>query len=138
MKIDTKTAYWILIGAAAFITLGVTLSVNRELDRTNGLLATPPSPLLNSAKEARIELDFNNGDRRMFAGELDADYPLKTAVQSAAEEGNFTYRIKNGRVEELAGVKGAWRVYKNGELVEEPVDQLVIKSGDHYKFSVER
>ena len=137
MKIDTKTAYWILIGGVALVTLGITLNLNRELDRTNGLLAES-AKLPEKGEQAKIELDFNNGKKRLFAGDLDAVYPLRSALDSISAEGGFTYSVRNGKVENIGEVRGAWAVYKNGVRVEESLDSLIIEGGDHYAFRVEK
>lgn len=139
MNVDTKTSYWIVLFTAFFVAAGVMLNANRELNRLDGFSVTPPPSLPQSsgAQEAKVEIDFNNGTKRMFVAELATIYRLSVALSSVAEAGGFTYRIKNGKLEELAGVTGEWKIYRNGEPVEQSVELLTIKNGDHYVFRAE-
>jgi hypothetical protein len=138
MKIETQTAYWILIVTSALVTLGIALNLNRELSHSEEeFIATPPT-LQSSVKEAIIELDFNNGKKRMFAGELDTVYPLMAALDSISKEGKFEYKVKDGKIEEIAGVRGKWRIYHNGNLPKSPVEELTIRAGDRYALKLEK
>lgn len=115
------------------------LNANRELNRLDEFSVTPPPSLPQSSgtQEAKVEIDFNNGTKRMFAAKLATIYRLSVAINSVAEAGGFTYRIKNGKIEEFAGVTGEWKIYRNGEPVEQSVELLTIKNGDHYVFRAE-
>lgn len=139
MDMDTKTSYWIVLFTAFFVAAGVMLNAYRELNRMDYLSVTPPPSLPQSSEtqEAKIELDFNNGKRRLFVGELATAYRLPVAIRAVAEEGRFTYQIEDGKIRELAGVRGEWKIYRNGEPVGEAVELLVIKNGDHYVFKAE-
>lgn len=136
---DTKTSYWIVLFTAFFVAAGVMLNANRELNRLDGFSVTPPPSLPQSSEtqEAKIELDFNNGKRRLFVGELATAYRLPVALRAVAREGDFTYKIEGGEIKELAGVKGEWKIYKNGKSTNESIDLLTIKSGDHYVLRIE-
>lgn len=138
MNIDTKTSYWVILFTVCFVAVGLMLNAYNELKRLESSL-TPSASLSklsqpSKVKEAKVEINFKNGTRRMFVADLAAVYPLSLALQLIAEEGKFTYRIKNGKVEEIAGVNGEWRIYRNGEPQNSHLEDLRIEPGDYYIF----
>ena len=97
-------------------------------------------PLGNTPQEintARIEIDFNNGSRRVFEGELKESYPLLLALESVAEEGSFQLKTQKDIIKQIAGVGGSWKIYKNGVPTNAPLNDLVVSGGDRYMLRSE-
>lgn len=82
-----------------------------------------------------IELDFSNGSKRLFEGDLrEGSYPLTAALQTAAEAGNFSYKIEKGRIISLAKRNGNWEIYHNDNLTKNAIEKITINKGDTYSF----
>ena len=131
---------WIVIGgAAAAAMLAVVLSNNnyyREYWGTSEYIAKLAVP---KKEAALIELDFGGGKRRMFRGAVDKEvYPLEVALSSAAQNGNFSFQVKDEALIEIAGIRGGWSIYRNGEEVHAAWDKLSITGGDKYTFRYEK
>lgn len=135
MKIPYPYTWIILSGVTAAAVLAILLSINgyhREYFETSDYIANLPIP---KAEAALIELDFGDGKRRIFRGAVNKDvYPLDTALNSAAENGNFSFKIKDGALAELAGISGEWNIYRNGEQINTSLRELNITGGDRYTF----
>ena len=75
---------------------------------------------------ARIEIDFGQGERRLFEGELKGDeFLLQEALKSVAQEAKFNYSANRGKIQSIAGVTGTWEIYKNGDLQNLSFNELV-------------
>ncbi len=145
-RVDQKHA-WIVFGAALAVALFVIMqSYDRFLDEERALLDSARAPAVASrfvhAGRAWIEIDFGNGGRRMFEGDLgDLIYPLESGLRAASRAGDFTYEIRKGRIVELAGVHNAeeqWRVYRNRQRIQAAVEDITLAQGNTYTFRYER
>lgn len=139
---DTKTA-WIVIIASAGTALALVFQSHRAFVREADQIVNDEnfSVLSSPGSSAWIEIDFGNGLRRMFEGDLDnLAYPFESALRASARAGGFTYTIRQGKIIELAGVqgsKGQWRVYQNQKPILASLDQMAIKTGDTYTLRYE-
>lgn len=136
-----STKAWLVLGAASLGALAVIFYGQKmflaEIEAPPGTATNTEAPLASVAESAWIELDFGNGAKRLFQGELgSASYPFLLALQSAADNGRFNIRAQKGKLQEIADTAGAWRVYKNGQILTDPVDDLVISGGDRYSLRV--
>lgn len=97
-----------------------------------------PIPAASSPNSAIIEIDFNNGKKRAFEGELGKEvYPLHLALQSVTDEGNFSLSLEGPSIKEIAGVSGPWKIYQNGAVAKGPLESLTITGGDYYVLKKE-
>lgn len=131
---------WIVIGgAAAAAVIALIFSISsyyREYWDTSNYIAQIPIP---QKETALMEFDFGEGRRRLFRGEIAKEtYPLDAALRSAAENGNFTFQVKDGALVEIAGRRGDWSIYLNGEKISTAWDGLNITGGDKYTFRYEK
>lgn len=137
---------WLIVGLTVFIALVILFYANsnfyQEFTNTSESLNNLAIPKNAKAEYALIELNFGNGKRRAFRGGVDGGvYDLKSSLELIAKEADFTFREKNGQIENLAGVKnapGAWKIYKNGQLHSQPLHQLTVASGDKYVLRFEK
>lgn len=131
---------WIVIGAVmAAVIIALIFSINsyyREYWDISDYIAQMPIP---QKEAALIEFDFGEDGRRLFRGEVAKEiYPLDAALRSAAENGNFTFQVKDGVLVEIAGMRGNWSIYRNGEKISTVWDGLNITGGDRYTFRYEK
>lgn len=136
-KVDKKVVLGIIIvallGALGFIYAYIySRNFVKEIDSR-----PPQGAYLPNAHTARIEIDFSNGAKRVFEGELGESYPLLIALTSVAEEGNFQFETQKDAIKEIAGVGGSWRIYKNGAYIDAPLNNLTVKGGDRYMLKHE-
>lgn len=99
---------------------------------------TPEAKNIQESGVALVDIDFGN-KKRKFEGEVNNHtFPLSTALVALSRDTNVTYQVRNGKIEDIAGVRGAWRIYRNGVRAEAPLDKLVIARGDHYTLKLEK
>lgn len=124
----------VIVAFLAVAALGMILYANRtfleEHDRIVKELSTLEIP---KSKYAFIEIDFGNGKKRRFEGNLhNAVYEFPIVFKTVAEVGKFSYRLHDGGVEHINGINGPWKVYRNGVLATAPPHKLMIQAGDNY------
>lgn len=128
-KVDKKT----VLGLLAIALLGALIFIySSAKNLKKDTISTPPASVLPNAHTARIEINFSNGTKRIFEGELEESYPLLIALASVAEEGKFQLETQKDAIKEVAGVGGSWRIYKNGTATDAPLKDLTVKGGDRY------
>lgn len=137
---------WLIVGVTVLIALAVLFYANnnfyQEFMISSKSLNNYTIPKSTRVNHALIELDFGNGKKRAFKGEVgNATYDLKSSLELIAQEAKFTFKEKNGRVEKLADVSnasGVWKIYRNGEVVTLPLQKLTVAGGDKYVLRFEK
>lgn len=136
----TVGVFW---GAVFFVVIGLIIyfDENKEflsiLTNRNGV----PSFSAPNSELAWVEFDFGSGKKRLFEGEVDQHiYPLKAVLASIADDKNIPLEVQDGKIGKIADVKdenGSWNIYRNGQMVEEHIDRIIITGGDHYTVKYE-
>lgn len=137
---------WLIIGVTVLIALAVLFYSNnnfyQEFINESKSLQNYVIPRSTKANQAFIELDFGNGKKRAFRGEVDGrTYDLKSSLELIAKEAQFTFRERSGRIEKLADIgnaSGVWKIYRNGEKINLPLQELMITGGDKYVLRFEK
>lgn len=137
---------WLIVGLAVLIALAVLFYANnnfyQEFITDSKSLQNYAIPKKTKTDHALVELDFGNGKKRAFKGEVDGrTYDLKSSLELIAQEARFAFREKNGRIEKLADISnasGVWKIYKNGEKTSRPLQELTITGGDKYVLRFEK
>lgn len=137
---------WLIVGVTVLIAFAVLFYANnnfyQEFITDSKSLRDYAIPKNPKAGRALIELDFGNGKKRAFRGEVgSATYDLKSSLELIAKEAKFTFKEKNGSVEKLADVSnasGVWKIYRNGEMVTLPLQKLTVAGGDKYVLRFEK
>lgn len=139
-QISHKSHYIVIFVAAFSAFMGVKwaeVSYLQELDRgTQGVLDEGFARF----KYAQVEVDFGNGSKRFFKGRVGSyTYALSEVLDSIAENGDLSLRVRNGDIAELAGFAGEdkWRVYLGGVEKKEPVENLTVRAGDRFVLRYE-
>ena len=144
-EVKNNTA-WLIVGVAILIALVVLFYANsnfyQELIKTSEEMHNYAIPQKTKDHNAIVEFDFGNGKKRAFRGEVNGKiYGFKYSLDLIAKVGKFTYREKNGWIDNLAGVGGAagvWNVYRNGKPAEKSLPKLTVTGGDKYVLRFEK
>lgn len=137
-----KGTIWVIVTVVSAAALGLIFYAN-HLFYQEYLLTLRSVPQITVAKPDRawIELDFGN-KKRTFEGVVgNSKVRLNLALKSAAQEGGFSLKTKDGKLMEVANIgqrQGRWKVYKNGEETKESLNTLLIAAGDRYSFKLAR
>lgn len=142
-KIKSENTFWIILGVVAVLALlAIFYSLNNFYADFLKNSESMNAFVIPKHERALIEINFGSDKKRVFAGDVKNEvYPLETALKSAAENGKFTFEIKNGFIRRLAEIgdsRNSWAIYKNDEKVALHIDELTIARGDKYLFKLER
>lgn len=104
--------------------------------------APPSAGVSRPTARGRIGVDFGNGEKRAFGGEIYTGMTILAALREAENVGNFkTQTDERGKIVSIAGVKNngrkIWRMYINGAPASELPGRVDIKSGDNVIFRYE-
>lgn len=89
----------------------------------------------NIIGKAELIIDFGNGNKRAFEGEIVENETLVDVLNQAAKVGNFSYKIdeKNNlsAINSFTGGKDKiWRWYLNDKKIDNLIGGIVLKSND--------
>lgn len=84
-----------------------------------------------------VEIDFGNR-MRIFEGTSVATSTLNRALEALADTGRLAVSAKNDKIISIAGVRGTWKIYKNGVPAKGPLSSLTIAPGDRYSLRLEK
>ncbi|MBI2446406.1 MAG: hypothetical protein HYV51_01115 [Parcubacteria group bacterium] len=131
MKKNKKKDDYILIISAVFLLilsgfLIFSFSSNRFF---------PPLPTANIIGEASLTIDFGNGERRAFKGEIVENENLMSVLNQAAKAGNLRYKLDEGNnvatIENFTANKTkTWQWHINGKKVEKPFYEIIVNPSD--------
>jgi len=137
-----KVTAWFCISAALIFSLAMIAYMQRNFKKD---IASSLDPIYTARMSPRfgfIEIDFGDGSRRRFQGDLDnMPYPLRDTLLLIAKEGGLRLDIENGKIKEIGGVGGSggeWRVYQKGSPRERNLEELNITGGEEYLLRYER
>lgn len=106
-----------------------------------GLSSIPTKPG-GASGLGRVVIDFGNGKKRSFEGEVKVGMTVLSALRAAEGAGNFR-TLTNGRggIIDIAGVKNnshrRWRVWLNGVSLAQLPGETAISAGDRILFKYE-
>lgn len=143
-QIINKRLSWLLVGIFFIAAVMILAYANNKFyqefladTEKTGNYVIPKRPV---QQPALVEVDFGNGKKRLFSGELGNDpQELKSSLKDIAAIGRFSFKEKNGRITEVAGIgsNGKWLVYQNGDKVDLALDNLNVWAGDKYTLRFE-
>lgn len=145
-KSSANLFYLSLVIAAFLLALVLIFSWNNSFYYDMQSYATSPSLApLGSVKPAglgRLLIDFGNGEKLAFEGEVRVGMTVLSALRAAESAGSFKILTdERGRVVEIDGVKNnshrRWRALLNGSLVADPPGGTAISAGDKISFKYE-
>jgi len=89
----------------------------------------------NIIGEASLTVDFGNGERRAFIGEIVENENLMNVLNQAAKAGDLNYKLDGGNnvaaIETLAANKTkSWQWHINGKKVEKPFYEIIVRPND--------
>lgn len=92
--------------------------------------------------QAALTIDFGNGEKRVFEGDIVENETLANALVQASKAGDFSYKLdqKNN----LAAVerftndgKKSWHWYLNGKKIDKSLNETIIEDGDNILIKYE-
>jgi len=145
---------WIILGGV-LLQIGIALWNRYCLDYIREILLENHLELHNKAyhsssfkenpfKEkplARLLIDYGNGKKRAFEGEVVEGLNLKFLLEILAQDKKISYKLRKTQkgliLESLEGIKNnskQWRCYLNGNLVEKDLEKVFIEPGDEVRL----
>ena len=127
---------YILIAAAVLllILIGSITTWFPSAKKQNGDIATQSlEPKIIG--RAALAIDFSNGNKRNFEGEIVEGETLLNALGQASKAGNFSYKLdeKNNlaAIDSFARDKNkSWHWYLNDKKIDKSLGEIILKSGD--------
>ncbi len=136
--------YWTALLMAFAAVLAVIFSEDdkfyRDFERYfSGL---QPSISGRATLPTRLTIDFGNGERRAFQGEVEDGMTILAALFASQTAGRFSVSTDSrGRVIDIAGIRAgggrAWRVYLNDAPIQDLPGHTEIQPGDKILFRYE-
>lgn len=137
MKQSSKY-YWVIVALASFAVLGIVFVLGNSLQKE--ISAPVPGTVFKREGGARLVVDFGNGKKRAFRGEVVSGMTVYDALAAAREAGGLTVAFRGDAVEEIGGVKNnshEWRYYVNGKPAASVPQFEEVKPGDEVVFRFE-
>ncbi|MDO8743195.1 MAG: hypothetical protein Q7J30_01375 [Candidatus Azambacteria bacterium] len=130
-KTNIKNNEYILM-SAALLLLGLSGFTAWFLDKNNSA-SQPKLPAIIGM--AVLTIDFGDGSKRSFEGEIVAGETSLDALAQASKAGNFSYKMNGNNeliaIENVAQKKNKrWRWYLDDKKIDRPLNEIVLKSGD--------
>ncbi len=96
------------------------------------------SPFSSAPKiigEASLTIDFSNGEKRVFEGEVVENENLLNVLNQAAKAGNLRYKLDGennvAAIETFTANKTkTWQWHINGKKVEKPFYEIIVRPND--------
>ena len=134
-KNNQKNEYILMLAALLLLILiGSIATWFPSAKKQNGDIATQSlEPKIIG--RAALAIDFSNGNKRNFEGEIVENETLIDVLNQASKAGNFSYQLdeKNNlaAIEDFtAKASKSWRWYFNGEIINKPLSEVILKDGD--------
>lgn len=94
-----------------------------------------PAVSLGKNTAARVTIDFGNGKKRAFEGDVMSPISAAEALRAASTAGRFSLNMAlSGEISDINGVRElrekGWRWYLNGEPQLRPMPDVLIRGGD--------
>ena len=127
---------YILIAAAVLllILIGSITTWFPSAKKQNGDIATQSlEPKIIG--RAALAIDFSNGNKRNFEGEIVENETLIDVLNQTSKAGNFSYQLdeKNNlaAIDSFTRNKNkSWHWYLNDKEIDKPLGEIILKSGD--------
>lgn len=134
--------YWFLAIAAAVLAVAFIFLANESFYRDYQGYFTKDQEPPHAPATARLTIDFGDGRRRAFEGEVAVGMTALSALRTAQAAGSFSLAInQNGEVNEIGGLANSggrkWRAYRNGALLTDVPGHAEVAAGDRIIFRYE-
>jgi hypothetical protein len=139
---DTKqTYYWAIVGVAALAVLGIVFVFGNYLARDASFVPQEVGKKTEeSGAKARLVIDFGNGTKRVFRGDVAEGMTVYDALLASQEVGGLSFSLNGEEVNEIGGVKNnshEWRYYVNGKSAKTAPQFEEVKPGYEIVFRFE-
>lgn len=138
---ETKSMYyWAIVGVAALGTLAGVYILSGYLEKESAIAPGQSVSQKKNADGARVVIDFGNGKKRAFRGEVVRGMTVYDALVASREVGGFSLSFKGDAIDEIGGIKNnshIWRSYMNGKPITGLPQFEEVKPGDEIVFRFE-
>ncbi|MBI4225179.1 MAG: hypothetical protein HY617_02520 [Candidatus Sungbacteria bacterium] len=135
---------WVALGLVSLICVANTVILTNAFSKEIDGYINPKNQLLISEKTGRawVEIDFDGKQKRLFESNLGSyHYELAAVLAQIAKTAHFSFKMKQGEIEELAGISAgetrSWRVYRYDTRINQPIDQITVSGNDYYRIKLE-
>lgn len=140
MKKDIrKNDYILIITAVLLLILGRFLVFQFS---GNGKLKGSAVQAPKIIGETSLTIDFGNGQKRAFKGEIVENENLLNVLNQAAKAGNLNYKLDEKNNIAAIGTFAAtktktWQWHVNGKTVEKPIYEVIVRPNDEILIKYE-
>lgn len=141
MKKDNIKDDYILIVVAVLLLIlgGGAIFWSSNVKNNNSVSRVLPPKIIG---QAALIIDFGNGEKRAFGGDIVENETLVGVLIQASKAGNFSYKLdqKNN----LAAVERftndgqkSWHWYLNDKKIDKRFSEIIVKDGDNILIKYE-
>lgn len=127
-----STKYWYILGAVVLVAAVFVMWANSEISKE--FFSLFPAKQAQNANRVKIVIDFGNGKKRAFGGQLMPDMTVERALAVSHSVAGISYVIEGSRVVEIEGVRVTvnkkWHVYVNDSAQDSIPVTYLMKPGD--------
>lgn len=138
---DTKQSYyWAIVAVAALGTLAGIFILSGYLEKESAIAPEQSVSQKKNGGGAHVLIDFGNGKKRAFRGEVVRGMTAYDALVASREVGGFSLSFQGDAINEIDGVKNnshIWRSYVNGTPITGLPQFKEVKAGDEIVFRFE-
>lgn len=137
MENSKSKYYWGIVAIAALAVLGMVFVLNDYLAKDAAIVSNDTGSK-NAETKARLLIDFGNGKKRAFRGEVIGGMTVQDTL--LASMGEVSFRVDGDGIKEIDGVKNNshhWQYYVNGEKKTVLPEFEEVNPGDEIVFRLE-
>ncbi len=132
---DKKNDYILMLAALLFLILiGSIATWFPNVKKQSGDIAMQ-SLTPKIIGRAELTIKFGDGKERNFEGEIVENETFVDVLKQAAKAGNFSYKLDEDNnlaaIESFAAEENKfWQWYFNDEIMNKPLNEIILKDGD--------
>ncbi len=130
---NKKNDYILMLAALLLLILAGSIAVwfPSAKKQSDGIAQLEPKII----GRAELTIKFGDGKERNFEGEIVENETFVDVLKQAAKAGNFSYKLDEDNnlaaIESFAAEENKfWQWYFNGEIMNKPLNEIILKDGD--------
>lgn len=132
---------WLCIGAASLSAVIAIAFFHQVFNREIALSLKSVYEIRMPVRLGFIQIDFGNGRKRRFQGELgNTASSLEDALRAIAQETGMSLSIVEGKVisvDSVGGTDGEWKIYRGAVPTDKNLKELSVAPGTEYAIRYE-
>ncbi len=126
-----SSKYWYILGALVAVAVVFIVWANLKISKE---FQPVPVKQAQNVDRVKILIDFGNGKKRAFGGQLTPDMSVARALEASRSVAGISYTLEGARVVEIEGVRVTvskkWHVYVNDSTEDGVPISYLLKPGD--------